>query len=67
MSKRLARLLRVVADRIDHYGAPKATDLTFTIEKGTGLKVRNDGRGCRLWYYGNDQYDRAHIEADKPV
>ena len=61
---RLARLLRRWADRLDHYGAPKKmTRLSFTFEHGEGLVVRTDGRGCPLWYYGNDDYARAHDEA----
>jgi hypothetical protein len=59
----LARRLRFLADRIDHAGAPKATSLTFTFEERTGLVVRDDGRGCRLWYLGDEDYERAHDEA----
>lgn len=60
---RLAKLLRRLADRIDYHGAPKATHLSFTFERGQGLVVNEDGRGCRLWYLGDDQYAKAHAEA----
>lgn len=56
----LARLLRRIADRLDHRGAPKATHLSFTFEPGRGLVVNEDGRGCRLWYLGDDEYAKAH-------
>jgi hypothetical protein len=59
-------LLRRIADRIDPPGAPKGTGFSFTIERGEGIKFREDGRGCRIWYLGDEDYDRAHTEADKP-
>ncbi|HMG64214.1 MAG TPA: hypothetical protein VK599_14805 [Streptosporangiaceae bacterium] len=37
--------------------------MTFTIEERTGIVVRDDGRGCRLWYLGDADYERAHDEA----
>jgi len=37
--------------------------MTFTFEERTGIVVRDDGRGCRLWYLGDDSYERAHAEA----
>lgn len=60
---RIARRLRYAADRIDRRGAPKATSMTFTFEERTGVVVRDDGRGCRLWYLGDDSYEKAHDEA----
>ena len=59
----LARRLRYLADRIDHAGAPKASHITFTFEERTGIVFREDGRGCRLWYLGDDSYEKAHAEA----
>ena len=37
---------------------------TFTFEQGRGIVFRTDGKGCRLAYLGNDEYDKAHTEAD---
>lgn len=56
--------LRRLADRIDDNGAPRAIGWWFTIEDGEGIRFRQDGRGCRLWYLGNGDYKRAHAEAD---
>lgn len=61
--KRLAYFLRYWADRIDRHGAPKRTHLSFTFEHGRGLVVRGDQRGCPIWYYGDEDYQRAHTEA----
>lgn len=63
LRQRLARRLRFLADRIDYAGAPKGTHWTFTIERD-GVRFREDGRGCRLWYLGDVSYQRAHDEAD---
>lgn len=62
--KPFARWLRRLADRIDRPGAPKATHLSFTFEHRRGMVVREDGRGCRLWYCGDADYERAHADAD---
>jgi hypothetical protein len=58
--------LRRVADRIDRPGAPKAMHWRFTFERGEGIRFREDGRGCRLWYFDAD-YDQAYAQADNPV
>lgn len=60
----LAQRLRFLADRIDYHGAPKATSWSFTVENGEGFRFRTDGRGCRVWYLGDSEYQRAHTEAD---
>jgi hypothetical protein len=60
---RVARRLRYAADRIDHAGAPKAMSVSFTFEDRTGIVFRDDGRGCCLWRYGDESYERAHDEA----
>jgi hypothetical protein len=52
--KHLARWLRTLADRIDYEGAPKATHWTFTFELYEGIRFREDGKGCRLWYLGSE-------------
>ncbi|MGW5519031.1 hypothetical protein [Nocardia africana] len=57
--------LRTWADRIDYKGAPRRlTSYTFTFEDGEGIRFREDGRGCRLWYLGDADYDKAHDESD---
>lgn len=58
---------RCVADRIDPAGAPRAISWSFTFERGEGVRFRQDQRGCLLWYLGRDAYERAHLDADKPV
>lgn len=57
-------LLRRIADRIDYQGAPKCTGMSFTFEQGEGIRLREDGKGCPVWYLGEDDYQRAHEEAD---
>lgn len=59
-------LLRRLADRLDYSGAPRAIGISFTFELGEGIRWRDDGRGCPLWYLGDDDYERAHDEADNP-
>lgn len=61
---RLARRLRFLADRIDHRSAPRCTGYSFTFEDGYGIRFRDDGRGCPIWYLGEDAFERAHDEAD---
>lgn len=63
-ARAVARWMRRIADRIDHRGAPKALGWSFTFEDKQGIRFRDDGRGCRLWYLGDDDYTRAHSEAD---
>lgn len=59
-------LLRRIADRLDPAGAPHGMGYSFTIEDGEGIRLRGDQRGCPLWYLGDDDYQRAHDEADRP-
>ena len=59
----IAYQLRKYADRIDHHGAPKAMSVSFTFEERVGIVFRDDGRGCPLCYYGDQDYERAHDEA----
>lgn len=59
----LADKLRRFADDIDRPGAPKSIGMSFTFEQGIGTVFRDDGRGCPLWYLGDQDYDRAHDEA----
>jgi hypothetical protein len=60
--KRLARLLRRLADAIDYEGAPRPTQWSFTWEPGRGAVFWEDGPGCRLYYVGRD-YLKAYDEA----
>lgn len=64
MRARIGHWMRKWADRIDHYGAPKLTSYSFTFETGEGIRFRDDGRGCRLAYLGDAEYEKAHTEAD---
>lgn len=64
LTLRLARLMRRWADRLDYPGAPKCTGYSFTFEHEQGIRFRDDGRGCPLWYLGDADYERAHTEAD---
>jgi len=61
---RIGYQLRKYADRIDHRGATKFTHWSFTFETGRGLVFRDDGKGCPVCYYGDQDYERAHTEAD---
>jgi hypothetical protein len=61
--RRLAEVLRRIADRIDYAGAPKALGLCFTFEPHRGLVINDRGTGCRLWYLGDQEYEKAHSEA----
>jgi hypothetical protein len=63
-----AGFLRRIADRIDDKGAPRRMSAySFTFERGEGIRFRDDHKGCPLWYLGEDDYQRAHAEADKPA
>lgn len=51
--------------------APQAVGWSFTFEQGRpgrrgGVRWRDDGRGCPVWYLSNADYERAHTEADDP-
>lgn len=67
MKQRIARWMRRAADRIDRHGAPKVINWSFTFESGEGIRFRDDGKGCGLAYLGDDDYHRAHDEADNPT
>jgi hypothetical protein len=70
----LANAMRRAADRIDHAGAPKDAHLYFTFEDGKGIVIHGlngepepvEPRGCRLWVLNDDEYVKAHIEAERP-
>lgn len=66
VKRKLAWWLRCAADRIDRAHAPKATHWHFTFERGVGAVFNEDSRGCRLWYLGDEDYERAHAEAANP-
>jgi hypothetical protein len=61
--RQLARWLRKKADRLDNAGAPKRTSWHFTFEEGWGLVFNDRGRGCPLWYVGDDSFRLAHDHA----
>ena len=65
VTRHLARWLRALADRVDPDGAPRHMSYSFTFEDREGIRFRDDGKGCPLWYLGRDSYERAHAEADK--
>lgn len=67
MRARVGQWLRRFADRIDYGNAPRGTMLSFTFEKHRGIVTHTDGRGCRLWYLSESDYDRAHSEAVDPT
>lgn len=61
----IAHWMRTWADRIDPHGAPRQmSQMTFTFEIHEGIVIRNDNRGCPLWYLGRESYERAFNEAD---
>lgn len=64
--KVIAEWLRRLADRIDYRGAPKYTHWSFTFEAGEGIRFREDRYGCPVVYLGDEAYERAHAEADRP-
>ena len=64
MRQRLAYRLRTYADRLDDRGAPKRMGSSFTYETGEGIRIRDDGKGCPLYYYGEVDLERAHAESD---
>jgi hypothetical protein len=60
----VAGLLRTWADRISPETGPHGIHWSFTYEDREGIRFRDDGKGCPLWYLGADDYERAHTEAD---
>ena len=64
MRRWTGKKLRRLADWIDPVGAPRLTHWTFTFERGEGVRFREDGRGCRVAYLGEEEYERAHTESD---
>src|SRR5215467_1821329 len=66
--QRFADWLRyTVADRIDPDGTPRSPGWTFTFEIGVGLVWHegHNGPGCPVWYIGEQDYRRAHDEAQR--
>ena len=69
---RIGWFLRCTADRLDYDGALRAfagsPGWSFTYEKcphhGVQVVFREDGLGCKLWYAGMAEYDRAWEDAD---
>jgi hypothetical protein len=61
--KRLAEWMRKWADRMDPDGAPRYIGFSYTFERYRGIVFREDGRGCRLWYLGEKDHDRAWADS----
>ncbi|WP_068059180.1 hypothetical protein [Nocardia xishanensis] len=59
----LAKRMRFWADRIDPAGAPRYMGYSYTIEPGKGVVFHKNGRGCKLWYLGNVDHERAYSES----
>lgn len=58
-----AKLLKL-AERLDPFYAFRCmSPFSFTYELNEGIRWREDGRGCRLWYTEADKA-RAWSEAD---
>lgn len=49
-------------DRIDRAHAPKAMGWWWTFEKG-GIQFNEEGRGSRVWYLDDDEYQKAWDES----
>lgn len=62
--QRFAWWLRMLGDRISPDTGPRgASPYRFTFEEGEGIRFREDGRGCPIWYMAED-WHLAHDEAD---
>ncbi len=66
IKRRIAERLRIWADRLSPETAPRHTGMSFTFEPNAegGIRIHWDDQGCPLWYLGEDDYARAHDEAD---
>ena len=42
---------------------PKLLGWSFTFENHKGVVFNQDGRGCPLMYFNDEEYERAHNEA----
>lgn len=62
--RRIAQSMRLLADRLDPQSAPRLIGWSFTFEEGRGIVFRDDERGCRIAYLGNDEYERSWSESD---
>jgi hypothetical protein len=60
--RRLARLLRRLAELLDYEGTPRRAHWSFTYEQGRGAVFWQDGRGCPL-YLREADYLKAYDEA----
>lgn len=60
LRKRLAKVMRRWADRLDREGAPKRTGISFEFVRGFGIEVNHEGHGCPLWYLNDADYERAY-------
>ena len=62
LKRRVAKRLRYLADDLDREGAVRLSGYSFTFELGVGMVFRDDDRGCRVAYFG-DEYERSHAES----
>lgn len=59
-----ANRCRFFADRLHEETAFRGMGSTFTFELNEGIRWRDDGRGCPVWYWGEADYARAYVESD---
>jgi hypothetical protein len=61
----IAEWMRKWADRLDDYGAPHRTTLSFTYEYREGIRIHyGKNIGCPLWYLGTDDYSLAFWDSE---
>lgn len=59
MRRWIARRLHFLADRLAPEDAYRSTGMTFEFVRNVGIEVNHEGHGCRLWYHGQDDYQKA--------
>ncbi len=64
MRDQLGEAIHRFADRLSPATARRLTGMSFTYERGEGVRFRRDRRGCPIAYLSEYDYDRAHTEAD---
>lgn len=62
--ERIGWRLRRIADRIDPANTPLGLGYSYTMEGVNGIRFRDDGKGCPLWYLSEADAQRAYDEAD---
>lgn len=65
---RIGRWLQWLTWRVLPYEEhPKLLGWSFTFEKYQGIVFNQDRRGCRLMYFNDAEYEKAHDEALNPA